>query len=271
MEVPPTARPAARAAGASGSRSSGAPGPVTFGRAGGAPYTPAMTTTSGVVLVVDDDPDIRSALRDVLGDNGYLVSEAGTGRRAYELLEQHHPDVVLLDLNLPDMSGLDILTEVTRTRTTPVIVLSGRSGETDRVVGLDLGADDYITKPFSARELVARVNAAIRRRRRLDEASVLTFDDLVIDERTHDVTVDGDLVALTAKEFDLLAFLARSPRHIFNRSQLLEHVWGSTGAWQDDNTVAEHVHRLRRKLDPDDRSRWIETVRGVGYRFVPSE
>jgi DNA-binding response OmpR family regulator len=206
----------------------------------------------------------------VLGDNGFLVTDAATGERAMELLAQHDPDVILLDLNLPDMSGLDVLVDVTKTRSTPVIVLSGRVGETDRVVGLDLGADDYITKPFSARELVARVNAAIRRRRRVDEASVLVFDDLVVDEHTHDVTVDGRPVTLTAKEFDLLAFLARSPRYVFTRAQLLVQVWGSSGEWQDDNTVAEHVHRLRRKLDPDNRDRWIETVRGVGYRFAPS-
>jgi two-component system phosphate regulon response regulator PhoB len=230
-----------------------------------------MTTTSGLVLVVDDDPDIRSALRDVLGDAGFLVTEAGTGQRARELLSQHDPDIILLDLNLPDVSGLDVLIEVTKTSTTPVIVLSGRSGETDRVVGLDLGADDYVTKPFSGRELVARVNAAIRRRRQLDTAAVLEFDHLVIDEHTHDVTVDGRLVTLTAKEFDLLVFLARTPRYVYSRSQLLESVWGSADQWQDDNTVAEHVHRVRRKLDPDDRSRWIQTVRGVGYRFAPSD
>ncbi len=249
-----------------------AAGPRPGGSAArGAPYTPAMTTTSGVVLVVDDDPDIRSALRDVLGDHGFLVTEAGTGRRAWELLTQHDPDVILLDLNLPDVSGLDVLIELTRTSSTPVIVLSGRTGEADRVVGLDLGADDYITKPFSGRELVARVNAAIRRHRRLDDVSVLSFDGLVIDEHTHDVTVDGRLVDLTAKEFDLLAFLARSPRFVYSRAQLLEHVWDTAGPWQDDNTVAEHIHRIRRKLDPDDRNRWIQTMRGVGYRFTPSD
>ena len=253
-----------------GSPHGGRRAPRPFGHENGAPYTPAMTTTSGVVLVVDDDPDIRSALRDVLGDNGFLVTEAATGSRAKELVARHDPDVVLLDLNLPDVSGLDVLIELTRTVSTPVIVLSGRTGEADRVVGLDLGADDYITKPFSARELVARVNAAIRRRRRLDDTSTLVFDDLVIDEHTRDVRVDGHLVQLTAKEFDLLAFLARSPRYVYSRAQLLEQVWGSTGAWQDDNTVAEHVHRIRRKLDPDDRTRWIQTVRGAGYRFVPS-
>ena len=248
----------------------GRPANGPFGCEIGEPYTSAMTTTNGVVLVIDDDPDIRSALRDVLGDNGFLVTEAGTGERARQLLAQHDPDVILLDLNLPDVSGLDVLIELTRTRSTPVIVLSGRTGEADRVVGLDLGADDYITKPFSARELVARVKAAIRRRRRIDDGSVLDFEDLVIDEHTHDVTVDGRLVELTAKEFELLSFLAHSPRYVYSRSQLLEHVWGSADRWQDDNTVAEHVHRIRRKLDPDDRSRWIQTVRGVGYRFAPS-
>lgn len=229
-----------------------------------------METGSGVVLVVDDDADIRSALRDVLGDSGFLVAEAGTGQKARDMFAEHDPDVVLLDLNLPDVSGLDILIEITRNSSTPVIVLSGRTGEADRVVGLDLGADDYISKPFSARELVARLRAAIRRCRPPDEASVLDFDDLVIDEHTHDVTVDGHLVELTAKEFDLLSFLARSPRRVYDRAQLLEHVWGSTGSWQDDNTVSEHIHRVRRKLDPENRTRWIETVRGVGYRFVAS-
>ena len=236
-----------------------------------ATYTLDVVTTTGVVLVVDDDPDIRAAVRDVLADNGFLVTEASTGRQARNLLAEHDPDVILLDLNLPDASGLDLLVEFTKASPTPVIVLSGRTGETDRVVGLDLGADDYISKPFAARELVARVNAAIRRIRRLDDRSVQVFDGLVIDEGTHDVTVDGHGVELTAKEFDVLAFLARTPRHVYSRAQLLEHVWGSPAPWQDDNTVAEHIHRIRRKLDPHDRRHWIETVRGVGYRFSPPE
>lgn len=228
-----------------------------------------MATTLGLVLVVEDDRDVRAALRDVLGDNGFLVTEASSGAQARELLTQHQPDVILLDLGLPDVSGLDVLIELTTASTTPVIVLSGRSGETDRVVGLDLGADDYISKPFSSRELVARVNAAIRRNRRHDRAEELTFGELTINEATHDVTVNGQAVALTPKEFDLLAFLTRSPRHVYNRQQLLQHVWGSSDRWQDDNTVAEHIARVRRKLDFDRRGRWIETVRGVGYRFNP--
>lgn len=227
-----------------------------------------MISTIGLVLVVDDDPDVRASLRDVLRDAGYLVAEAATGSEAKEAFDRDHPDAVLLDLGLPDMSGLDVLSELTARSSTPVIVLSGRSGETDRVVGLDLGADDYISKPFSARELVARVNAAIRSRHGQSSHSVMTFGPLVIDEAARDVSIDGDAVVLTPKEFDLLVFLAASPRRVFTRAQLLEQVWGSSERWQDDNTVGEHVYRVRRKLDPNDRGRWIETVRGVGYRFA---
>lgn len=224
---------------------------------------------SGVVLVVDDDSELRTVLRDVLGDHGFAVAEASTGEQARRLFREHEPDVVLLDLNLPDASGLDVLLEFTQSSSTPVIVLSGRSGEVDRVVGLDLGADDYITKPFSSRELVARVNAVIRRSRHGDSNTALEFGDLVIDERAHEVTLAGSAVALTPKEFELLAFLARSPRQVFDRAQLLRQVWGSSESWQDDNTVAEHVYRIRRKLDAEHRDRWIETVRRVGYRFAP--
>jgi two-component system phosphate regulon response regulator PhoB len=227
-----------------------------------------MSPTSGIILVVDDDPDLRAALRDVLGDNGFLVLEACTGQQARNQLAEHVPDVILLDLGLPDASGLDLLAELTAADSTPVIVLSGRSGETDRVVGLDLGADDYISKPFASRELIARINASIRRRHR-DARPNLVFGPLVIDERSHEVSMSGRYVELTPREFELLVFLARSPRRVYNRAQILRHVWGSTDRWQDDNTVAEHVYRIRRKLDPDDRARWIQTVRGVGYRFDP--
>jgi two-component system phosphate regulon response regulator PhoB len=228
-----------------------------------------MNLTIGVVLIVDDDADLRAALSDLLGDNGYLVIESSTGARVLELCNRHHPDVVLLDLGLPDVSGLDVLTELTEAGVAPVIVLSGRSGEADRVVGLELGADDNISKPFGARELVARVNAAIRRRHGASPRGVITTGGLVIDQNTRDVSIEGRTVSLTPKEFDLLTFLALSPRQVYSRSQLLRHVWGSSAHWQDDNTVAEHIYRIRRKLDPDDRNRYIETVRGVGYRFTP--
>ncbi len=228
-----------------------------------------MNVTIGVVLVVDDDPDVRAALRDLLTDSGYLVVESSTGADAVDLCARHQPDVVLLDLGLPDMSGLDVLTELVEVAGAPVIVLSGRSGEADRVVGLELGADDYISKPFGARELVARVKAAARRRHGTAPRGVITAGGLVINQNTRDVSIDGRAVSLTPKEFDLLTFMALSPRQVYSRSQLLQHVWRSSDHWQDDNTVAEHIYRIRRKLDPDDRNRCIETVRGVGYRFTP--
>jgi DNA-binding response OmpR family regulator len=221
-----------------------------------------------VVLVVDDDPDVRAAVRDVFLDEGFRVIEAATGCEARDLVTAEQPDVVLLDLGLPDVSGLDVLSEVARTTDVPVVVLTGRLGETDTVVGLDLGADDYVTKPFRGRELLARVNAVLRRSRRAGADTALRYGPLVIDEMAREVTLDDAPVELTPREFELLVFLARAPRQVFSREQLLERVWGSSSEWQDANTVAEHVYRLRRKLDPDDRARWIETVRGVGYRFA---
>jgi two-component system phosphate regulon response regulator PhoB len=229
-----------------------------------------VVTLSGAVLIVDDDVEIRSVLREILSDGGYTIFEAGTGAEAVRLVEQVEIDVVLLDLGLPDASGLDLLARFTEHANASVIILTGRAGETDRVVGLDLGADDYIAKPFSARELVARVNAVNRRHHRGQLARrQLRFGSLVIDQDTRDVLLDGVLVPLTPKEFDVLAFLASSPRRVYSKSQLLRDVWGSSPDWQDDTTVGEHMHRIRRKLDPDNREHWVETIRGVGYRFAP--
>lgn len=221
-----------------------------------------------MVLVVDDDPDLRAAVRDVLTDRGYVVVEAGTGAEARRILAERPPDAILLDLGLPDIGGLDLLMELAAIGSIPVLVLSSRSGETDRVIGLDLGADDYIVKPFSARELVARVGSAIRRQRRSGRDNLVRRGPLAIDLDTRDVWVDGRLVALTPREFDILAFLARSPRQVFSRHQILGAVWpGDT--WGDDTSVSEHMHRIRRKLGPggDGRRPYIETVRGMGYRF----
>jgi len=229
-----------------------------------------MASPGGAVLIVDDDVEIRSVLREILGDDGYTTFEAGTGAEALRLVEQVEIDVVLLDLGLPDASGLDLLAQLTEDAHTSVIILTGRAGETDRVVGLDLGADDYIAKPFSSRELVARVNAVNRRNHRgQSDRHQLRFAGLVIDQDTRDVLLDGVPVQLTPKEFDVLAFLAGSPRRVYSKGQLLRDVWGSSSDWQDDTTVGEHMHRIRRKLDPDDRERWVQTIRGVGYRFVP--
>src|SRR5581483_8113756 len=189
---------------------------------------------------------------------------------ALNVVETDPPDLVVLDLSLPRVDGLDVLTRLRRTSAIPVIVVTGRGGETDRIVGLDLGADDYLVKPFSPGELAARVRSVLRRALPESTNERLTFGALEIDETTRDVRVRGAAVELTAKEFDLLVFLARSPRRVFTRAQLLERVWGSATQWQDDATVTQHVHRLRHKLEADPgRPTWLRTVRGVGYRFEP--
>lgn len=221
------------------------------------------------VLVVDDDPDARWLATEALVEHGFEVSEADDGHGATEQLQGRSPDLVVLDLGLPGIGGLDVLKWLRATSDVPVIVLTGRSEQSDRIVGLELGADDYIVKPFDPRELVARVNAVLRRGRD-DRRNSLDFGELTIDLQTRDVTCSGELVNLTAKEFDVLACLARSPRRVFSREELLDKVWGSSPKWQDAGTVNEHIHRLRRKIEPDPGApRWIATMRGAGYRFTP--
>ncbi len=227
-----------------------------------------MAGSAAVVLLVEDDRSVRETVADVLAEHGFVVIEADSGASARSLLDERTPDVIVLDLGLPDVAGLDLLAAWSSAGAAPVIVLSGRSGEYDRVVCLDLGADDYVVKPFSTRELVSRINAVLRRSTRVAPTGLLHFGALSIDTDAREVLVGSEVRSMTAKEFDLLAFLARSPRQVFTRAQLLHNVWGSSPNWQDENTVAEHVHRVRRKLDATDRDRWIQTVRGVGYRFV---
>lgn len=222
------------------------------------------------ILVVDDDEDARSLVVDALTEHGFRVSEAGDGQAAMNSVDAHHPDLVVLDLGLPTVGGLEVLKIIRSTGDLPVIILSGRADNTDRIVGLELGADDYVAKPFDPREVVARVNAVLRRGRSEQPDTLLDFGDITIDLVTHDVTCAGELVDLTAKEFDLLAFMAKSPRQVFSREQLLDNVWNSSTNWQDASTVNEHIHRLRRKIEPDiTRPRWISTLRGAGYRFTP--
>ena len=221
------------------------------------------------VLVVDDDPDARWLVTDALKEHGFEVSVAGDGHRAQEQVQGRSPDLVILDLGLPGIAGLDILKWLQATSNTPVIVLTGRGEPSDRVVGLELGADDYVVKPFDPRELVARVNAVLRRGR-VDSDVKLDFGELTVDLETRDVTCRGELINLTAKEFDLLACLAGSPRRVFSRAELLDLVWGSSPTWQGPGTVNEHIHRLRRKIEIDAASpQWISTMRGAGYRFTP--
>ena len=222
------------------------------------------------VLVVDDDEQVRTVVAWQLEAEGFAVSGAADGATALGEIEARPPDLIVLDLSLPQVDGLDVLTRLRRTSAIPVIVLTGRGGETDRIIGLDLGADDYLVKPFSPGELAARVRSVLRRTTPGELSGRLEFGDLVIDTTRRDVIIDGTPVELTAKEFDVLVFLARSPRQVFTRAQLLKRVWGSSPEWQDPATVTQHVHRLRQKLetDPHDPVR-LRTVRGVGYRFDP--
>ncbi len=230
---------------------------------------PMTSTEPEQILVVDDEPMVREVVVAYLEREGFRVDEASTGGAALKHIQESPPDLVVLDVMLPEVDGFSVLTELRRTGNIPVILLTARTDETDRVLGLELGADDYVAKPFSPRELVARVRSVLRRSNPAPKTTeVLEFDDLVVDEQAREVTLAGVAVEMTPKEFELLAFLAKSPRQVFSRSQLLEQVWDSSADWQDPSTVTVHVRRLRRKLEKDpENPRWITTVWGVGYRF----
>ncbi len=225
-----------------------------------------MTT----VLVVDDEPIVREVVVSYLQREGFRTLEAADGERARELLEHDAPNLVVLDVMLPEMDGLELCRWIRARSDVPVIMLTARGEEADRIVGLELGADDYVTKPFSPRELAARVRTVLRRSEpSVSKAERLTFDELEIDTRTREVTKGGELLRLTAKEFDLLWFLANHPRQVFSRDQLMDRVWGYEAAL-DTGTVTVHVRRLREKIEDDpSRPRLLQTVWGVGYRFVP--
>lgn len=227
--------------------------------------------SQGRLLVVDDDPDVRRVLVRMLEDEGYAAAEAEGGAAVRAALANGVPDLILLDLMLSGEDGFDVLASIRRSSDVPVIILSGKLQESDRVLGLRLGADDYVLKPFSGPELAARVASVLRRTSRAPTApTILEFGDLEIDITSREVRLRGDTIETTLKEFDLLVFLASSPRQVFTREQLLDHVWGSSSAWQHDGTVTEHIRRIRQKLCvTPGRDRWIRTVRGVGYRFEP--
>jgi DNA-binding response OmpR family regulator len=224
------------------------------------------------VLVVDDEPTVREVVAGYLRRDGHIVSEAADGPTALALLASEPPDLVVLDMMLPGVNGLDILRSIRQTGDMPVIMLTARAEESDRVAGLELGADDYVVKPFSPRELAARVNGVLRRAapKTSPVADLLEFEGLAIDSRSREVRRDGELVELTPKEFDVLAHLAASPRRVFSRADLLRDVWQSSPDWQDSATVTVHVRRIRNKIETDpENPRWITTIWGVGYRFEP--
>jgi DNA-binding response OmpR family regulator len=222
------------------------------------------------ILVVDDEAIVREVVVSYLRREGYQTLEAADGHAARDLIERHKPALVILDVMLPGTDGFELCRWVRARSDLPVILLTARGEETDRIVGLELGADDYVTKPFSPRELAARVRTILRRAEpRFPVEERLVYEDLEIDAQTREVHRHGRLLRLTAREFELLWFLASHPRQVFSRDLLMNRVWGYTAAL-DTGTVTVHVRRLREKIEDDpSHPRHLETVWGVGYRFVP--
>ena len=222
------------------------------------------------VLIVDDEPQIVRLVRDYLERAGFEVTTAANGAQALREFSRQRPDLVILDLTLPETDGLDVARAIRRTGEVPIIMLTARTDEADRVAGLELGADDYVTKPFSARELVARVRAVMRRAQTaaMREDVVRVGDSLVLDAPRMQVRVDGRDVSLTATEFQLLLYMARQPGRVFTRAQLLDAVHG-VAVESYERAVDAHVKNIRRKIEDDPRApQHLQTVFGVGYRLV---
>jgi two-component system, OmpR family, phosphate regulon response regulator PhoB len=234
--------------------------------------------TGPQVLVVDDDEGVRTAVTWALEADGFEVTAVENGLAAMNVIESSPPSLVVLDLSLPGLGGLDILNRLRKTEAfdgrsrLPIIVLSGRDSEMDRIVGLDLGADDYLVKPFSPGELAARARSVLRRCAEPIPGGKQPFmpkgSGVEIDGESRNVWVNGTPVELAAKEFDLLAYLVDHPQRACRRSELLAAVWSSETGWQNEATVTEHVYRLRAKIEIDrQRPKWLRTVRSVGYRW----
>lgn len=221
------------------------------------------------ILIIEDEPALVRLTRDYLVRSGYRVVTASDATTGLQRIRADRPDLVVLDLGLPDRDGLDVIRDARRTGSLPIIILTARGEETDRIVGLELGADDYMVKPFSPGELVARVRAVLRRGAGMASPDVaLVFDDLVIDIPRMRVQRDGTAIDLTATEFQVLVTLAREPGRVFTRAQLLDAVHGvMIEAYE--RAIDAHIKNIRRKLEPDtSRPRYILTVHGVGYRFT---
>jgi DNA-binding response OmpR family regulator len=221
------------------------------------------------ILLVDDDPLLTDSLGYILKQEGYAVLVAATGGQALERAGRDEPDLVLLDVSLPDLSGVEVCRRLQATSDTPIIMLTARRQESDKIVGLDAGADDYVTKPFTTGELLARVRAALRRGQRRDtgSAGAIQVGNLVIDTAAHGVTVDGQPVQLSAREFELLRLLAESTGRVVTRRKLFDTVWGPD-FYGDERALDVYIRLLRKKIEPDpDRPTYIATVRGVGYRL----
>jgi DNA-binding response OmpR family regulator len=221
--------------------------------------------TRGTVLVVDDEPTVRDVVGRYLRHNGFTTLEARDGTEALELAPA--ADLIILDLMLPGVDGLEVCRRLQRTHPVPIIMLTAKGEEADKLVGLGLGADDYMVKPFSPRELIARIQAVLRRSASGSQTGIIQLGDLAINIRTRTVERAGTEIPLTAREFDLLAFLASRPRQVFTREQLLDGVWDYHFGG-DESTVTVHIRRLREKIEPDPaRPRYLKTVWGVGYKL----
>lgn len=225
-------------------------------------------TLSQSVLVVDDEPMVREVLAQYLTHDGFVVVEAADGDEAVRILDSSQPDLVLLDLMLPKRHGLEVLRHARANSDVPIILLTALGDEKDRVAGLELGADDYVVKPFSPREVAARVKSVLRRSAPAAGPVVASFGNVSVDMDRRAVERGDEAVELTRLEFDLLAFLLRNPNRVVSRDELLQSVWESSAEWQDPATVTVHVRRLRQKLEVDpSEPTHILTVYGVGYRF----
>jgi DNA-binding response OmpR family regulator len=223
---------------------------------------------SETILVVDDQDSVRQLLQEYLTEQGFRVLTAADGQIALYMARHEQPNLILLDIMMPKMDGYQFLRLYRQERETPIIIITAREEETDAVLGLDLGADDYVIKPFRMRELLARIRAILRRAEGNPEKSeVLRSGEIVLDQLTHTVIVSGENVALTPIEFDLLAVLMHSPGQVFTRTQLVDHLLNSdfTGL---DRTLNVHIRNLRAKIEPEPSNpKYVETVFGVGYRF----
>lgn len=232
-----------------------------------------MASDEKKILLVEDEKTLRDTVTAYFEREGYIVRGVGDGQSAVEEFEKHSFDMVILDLMLPKLSGERVCRIIRETSNVPIIMVTAKAGVDDRVIGLELGADDYLPKPFSPRELVARVRALFRRASAANEPTleILDFGDLVIDISGHKVTVEGNEVDLTASEFKLLTTLARYPGHVYNRMELVEKVLGYDFEGYE-RTIDSHVKNLRAKLGDDPRDpRWLYTVHGIGYRFEAPE
>lgn len=224
------------------------------------------------ILIVEDETDIRKLLHYNLTQEHYRVLEAGDGEQALHVIHKERPDLLILDILLPGLSGLELcrnLRSKPETKSLPILMLTAKASEADRVVGLEFGADDYLTKPFSPRELVARVKAILRRSQASTATAADTYErgPLKINFLTYEVFVRGKAAKLTLKEFELLRFLVHNPNRVLSRDQLLDRVWGGE-VYVDPRTVDVHIRRLRKAIEKNDRKpQWVLTVRGVGYKF----